>query len=420
MVFPVLNYLYALIVRMFRKVAWFLFFAVLAVSCLEDPDCYNLNNNVVGISFRKLFDGKADTVALIAVRSDDTDSMFYTQRYANGILFPLNYLQNQTTIYFDRPDGTTQQITLGYSAKSQFVSADCGERYVLSDLELFDNTFPAADFDSVRLLSPTLTKNPSTNIYIYRCPRNNFVKVGFRQLMMDTFSIGKPVATIVNGISADYAGLVFPADTLDAVKLPVNPASNMTTFSIDLPSGAKALPLSYTRYTSELFTKCGTTNLYGSLALVEPDPFVKILRDTLQDPAVTNVIIQRCPDTNLMKIVFKKSSATNANNDTVSIKKITLDYSAVPLYENTNQTTVSLPLNINANSTTFTFEFAGGVKTLTVNYTRTPVTYHSECGVSTVITAMTVANSDFTTPPPALKNADIKFPIVTNLEIVNQ
>jgi hypothetical protein len=385
----------------------------LAISCLDSPDCYNLNNSTVGIGFRKMYDGKADTVALISVRATDTDSVFYPYKLVNGILFPLDFTADRTFLYFDQPDGT-RQLTLSYTSQAQFVSEECGERYILDDLGVVSH-----EFDSVRVLSSTITRDPSTNIYIYRCPINDRAKFTFHQLYADKDTVGKPLKVKVNGIYADYAGLVFPEAEESSYRLPVNPSSNTTEFTFDFPEGQQSISIGYQQYFRTLFSVCGEQALYGGVKVLSSDfPITKLRRDTLQDPPITNVLFQKCPTNNLMKLVFKKSSATNANNDTVAINRIRADYTTEVFYEDSEVTTVTLPLNIDADETTFTFEFEGGNKELTVSYVRTSKVYHELCGATTEMASLAVVSSDFLTPIK-VTNTAIKFPTVTNLEVVN-
>ena len=85
---------------MIRKVAQYSFFALLAVSCLDKPDCYNLNNNVIGISFRKIADNRADTVALLGITVNGTDSVFYPDVLATGLELPLDVLSAESNVSF--------------------------------------------------------------------------------------------------------------------------------------------------------------------------------------------------------------------------------------------------------------------------------------------------------------------------------
>ena len=45
-----------------KRTGWFIFFLILAASCLDDPDCFQLNNNYLGISFYVMGSGGADTL----------------------------------------------------------------------------------------------------------------------------------------------------------------------------------------------------------------------------------------------------------------------------------------------------------------------------------------------------------------------
>jgi len=390
-----------------------LLFGGLAISCLDSPDCYNLNNSTVGISFRKLFDGKSDTVALLAVRANDTDSVFYPYKLATGILFPLDFTTDHTYLYFDQPDGT-RQLTLTYSSKVQFVSEECGERYLLSGLGV-----EYSDFDSTRILTSTITRDPSTNLYLYRCPVNDLAKFSFTQLYADTDTVGKALKVEVDGISADYAGAIYPAAEESAYRLPINPASNTTEFTFNFPDGPKSITLQYEQSFRTLYAICGEQAFYGNVQIVDSDfPITKLRKDTLQDPPITNVLFQECPTTNLMKLVFKKTSAANANNDTVQVNRVLADYTSEVFYENAEVTTLILPLNMNAQQTTFTLELADGNKLLTVSYETSSKVYHEACGPTIEISALAVESADFLTAPK-VTNTSIKFPTVTNLEVVN-
>ena len=59
-----------------KKVAWFVFFAIIAVSCLDEPDCFQLNNNVVIVAFG-IVGGGADAIALNGITAPGVDGVFY-------------------------------------------------------------------------------------------------------------------------------------------------------------------------------------------------------------------------------------------------------------------------------------------------------------------------------------------------------
>src|SRR5688572_1373318 len=128
---------------MIKHTRWFIFFLLMAVSCLDEPDCFSLNNNIIGISFKKMLTGAADTVAVLSIKAEGFDSLFAEERLINGISLPLNYFQQNTSFIFEGVDKQTHYLNLDYSAKAQFVSEECGERFVLADLKIGSH-----DFDS--------------------------------------------------------------------------------------------------------------------------------------------------------------------------------------------------------------------------------------------------------------------------------
>ena len=137
--------------KMIKKSTWIILFLLIPASaCLDEPDCYSLNNYIIGISFRKLADSTADTVGFTSIRIANPEILFKDDTVSK-IYIPLNYFQNETTFLFDHPDNT-QILRLGYTSQVQFVSEGCGERFVLSNLRVLEHSF-----DSIRIL----TTNPS-------------------------------------------------------------------------------------------------------------------------------------------------------------------------------------------------------------------------------------------------------------------
>lgn len=123
------------------------FFVLIMMSaCLDEPDCYNLNNYLVGISFKKLVDSSTDTLVVRNIRTEEPPVLFSDSAGISRIVLPLNYFEDETTFYFESAD-TTRVLRLGYTSQAQFVSENCGERFVLSDLRVLEDSF-----DSVRLV----------------------------------------------------------------------------------------------------------------------------------------------------------------------------------------------------------------------------------------------------------------------------
>jgi hypothetical protein len=132
---------------MVNKIAWFLVFFVLMAGCLDEPDCYNLNNDFVGISFKKLADSRADTVSFIGYGTLEPPLIFSGDTTISKVKLPLDYFNDETTYFFSNAD-TTRFLKLGYLSQAQFVSENCGEKFVLSKLRVLEHSF-----DSVRVLS---------------------------------------------------------------------------------------------------------------------------------------------------------------------------------------------------------------------------------------------------------------------------
>jgi hypothetical protein len=60
-----------------KKTGLFAFTLIVAVSCLNEPDCYQLNNDTVVIYF-KIIGGGNDAYQLTSIQSPATDIIFYS------------------------------------------------------------------------------------------------------------------------------------------------------------------------------------------------------------------------------------------------------------------------------------------------------------------------------------------------------
>lgn len=402
---------------MIKKVAWFLFFALLAVSCLDEPDCYNLNNNVIGISFRKLADNKADTVAMVGVTIDGTDSVFYPFRLVTGVELPLNFYASESEISFQRLNrdaAITDRLLLAYRSQIQFVSEDCGERFLISNLEVLES-----DFDSIQVVNASPGNTTSTNLVVYRCPQTDLMRVGFRQLNMDEDSIGTLMDVFVDGILTDFSpDVLYPDDTASAFLLPLNPAATSARYDFDFTSGSGHVTMGYRTVETTRYNLCGTQLFFADLAVVDSD-FDKaiVVKDSIQDPPVTNILLQRCPDTNLVRIAFREEAGEGAANVPVGVTGITADYTTETFYPNATVSSVTLPLNDQADVTRFSIAFEEGVVDIELGYARNPVVYHDVCS-GMQINTLQVISSGFISPPQVL-DEEIRFPANTvNVAIV--
>lgn len=148
---------------MVNRYAWFVFLLLIMTGCLDEPDCYLLNNNIIGISFKKIEDSRADTVAITRFGTLEPPLLFSNDTTLTRIYLPLNYFQDETAYFFEDSEGP-QILRLGYVSQAQFVSEDCGEKFVLSTLRVLEHSF-----DSVRLVTDTPTREGSAiNIEIFQ------------------------------------------------------------------------------------------------------------------------------------------------------------------------------------------------------------------------------------------------------------
>src|SRR5688572_14463710 len=123
-----------------KKLGWFAFFLIFFASCLDDPDCYQLHNDIVGVTFRVMGTGKGDSVF---VKNAETQNFDHKPSYS----YQLNYFVEAATIPFIGKD-KTNFLSFAYTVKNQFISEDCGSAFVLSGLNIFQH-----DFDSARVIS---------------------------------------------------------------------------------------------------------------------------------------------------------------------------------------------------------------------------------------------------------------------------
>lgn len=144
------------------KRIFFLVLSGLAVNaCLDQPDCVRLNNNRAGIAYKYLTDGSNASLQFDSIWAVGSADTIYDQRLS-AFVIRLNHFAEQTTVKF-ADDEATDSIVFEYSSQVQFVSEDCGERYVLSNLRVVKHTF-----DSLRIVGDTPAKdNNARNIEIY-------------------------------------------------------------------------------------------------------------------------------------------------------------------------------------------------------------------------------------------------------------
>ena len=413
-----------------KKAHWFIIFLLFAISCLDEPDCFRLNNNIIGIAFKKMYDGKADTVGLIDIQALSAPNIrFVSSPYTDEVYLPLDFFNKQTAFTISTIDGV-RHLLFGYDVKTQFVSDDCGARYVLSNLQLLED-----DYDSVRLVSNApYVSAAGVHLQVYRCPRTNLMKVAFQQLQGET-SVALSPKTSADGILPDYRGAVFQDIAEHTVALPLNPDKSETRFVFNFRDyESQAIKVKYDRTAwGEYQPKyCASKNLmaYHNLDTVSSDfDSLRIFKDTIQDPPVTNVVVYRCPDMNLVRLSFRTAAPVRA--DPLPIRQIrnnrgnvvfgadTTEFFTLPLLTG-NDVSTGQPYT----QTEFTFEFTDGTpdKNLTITYEQqnAGLTYKA-CSALPKLINLAISATNFTSGPttptylPTLNNT--VFPPSTNFEI---
>lgn len=148
------------------KNAVIIFLGLMAFACLEEPDCLRSGDSLLVINFKKLSDGKADTVAVYKIVGEGADSVFYLQQPVDALDLiskpnvRVNPFANETlfTFYFETGEKT---LRIGYKTEAQFISEECGSEQVYYDLAIIET-----QFDSVRVVNNRLSTSGATNIEI--------------------------------------------------------------------------------------------------------------------------------------------------------------------------------------------------------------------------------------------------------------
>lgn len=280
------RYLCQLLMCKVRKRAVILVLWALFAACLDQPDCYNLTNNTVNISYRKIFDGALDTVAIESVTITGIDSVF--EGTEKAVTIPLDFKNTGVSVVLDALEGT-RLIDLGYKVQPQFVSEECGPRFAFSQL-----TASSPSGDSVRVLSGT-PGGAASHVAIYRCPRNNFVRLAFKQVV-DEDDVKDTVS--VADIATDFeAHTYYPVSgALSYMNLPLNldATSTQVTLNLSNPDRVATLTFTYDLVRKTVFEICGEQTFIANVQ-VSSDIFdfkaietSRYVSDSIYDPPKIN------------------------------------------------------------------------------------------------------------------------------------
>lgn len=266
-----------------NKTGLFVFVSIFAVSCLSQPDCYQLNNNTV-VAYFKIVGGGNDVVRVTRIQSPEALSLFVGDTTVSAIALPLNP-KSEETLYEIQGLTATNTLDFAYKRQAQFVSEACGERFYYQNLVVPDH-----NYDSVRVVNPIPSPTPlpsgAKTIEIFRCAVTNQMRVTFT------------AETVVEQITADYAvSTTLPSGNLKDFVLPLNPstapADSTTTFVFRLQNNVtKKLKVRYARTGKEFGKACGLQMFLHSLHINRQVTDLKtttVKADSLQDLPVINL-----------------------------------------------------------------------------------------------------------------------------------
>ena len=260
-----------------KKLSWFAFLSFIALSCLDQPDCFQLNNDTIVVNFKVIGFG-SDILDFTGISISGSNSVLAGDSVATRVALPLNPLSTHIDYTFTTAKGDSI-IRLDYERQVQFVSADCGERYVFSHLNVTESSF-----DSINVVNGTPTTVPSSNIDIFRCPVTNLMGV--------TFATAVDIKTITVD---DSLVLVDTGPEATRYVLPLNTKNDTTNFKIEYADGtSKNLSVTYTITQKLLADLCGFQNILEGLLVARPKTdytTVAVSNDKIQDLPVSNLAI---------------------------------------------------------------------------------------------------------------------------------
>jgi hypothetical protein len=410
-----------------KKASWFLIFLFFAVSCLDDPDCYLLNNDVVGITFRVLGSTTADSVTVNRFTLND-NLVFDGDTTITAIYIRADRFNPVSLIKLTNPDGE-KLMDLSYRVQVQFVSEECGPRYVLSELAARDH-----NFDSLNVINPSPGRDAGVNIIAYRCPNADTIELKLLQLTLPKTgaSSSRPISALFNSISYEGSPDFYAGKRAATVRLPIDLNSDQLTYTFSFADDfgydkpVRDLPISYVRTTEKRYEQCGEQTFVTDLEIVDgavpfdvvsiPTNSDDVAQNVVTDPIQTNFNVYRCPPTNIVQLAFVTEGTTQLNS--TELTSVTADYTDKIFYADTTLSRIQLPLNPNGTSTQFTIEANGFSRVITLNYTwsaprTTLFAAGSSCLTRQVITNLSVTtNTDAAVTEPA-----VLFPAVTNVNV---
>ncbi|HMP98139.1 MAG TPA: hypothetical protein PKC24_00070 [Cyclobacteriaceae bacterium] len=273
--------------KAFFRAFTFLFSVWLLGACVNEPDCLDQRITDVQFAFRKMFDGRADTVFISGIQIEGRPEIFWPNRLSAGVIMPMNPYGNEIRYFIEQASGT-KQLDLTYNRRLQLITEDCGERILLEDVQIV-----AHNFDSVRVINLEQS-NPVARVEIFRCPQPRDFRFIFRTFDANDNKISEQV--LVESISANFIEEpILSNANIRAANLPLNLNDDVAAYYFEFPSGARdTLFISYNALQRNLFKVCGATTLYNQLDVVYSTfGETVVVRDSIREPAIINIEIFR-------------------------------------------------------------------------------------------------------------------------------
>jgi hypothetical protein len=403
----------------------------LGASCLDNPDCFQLNNNILGVSFKVIGSGAADTLTITRINASSGSGLTLTDTTkktgSNNLSLPLNNFVDTTAFTFYTTRGQ-KFLSVGYQVKTQFVSEDCGSKFVLSDLKVVRH-----NFDSVRVVSSSpATASGGSNVEIYRCPVTNFFGITHYQL---TYSSNKKASVVStkpyeNIQAVNTSGGILQSSSTGTTLLPVDLKNDSTNYVFRVDSEvAKHLKVTYTKTSEVRYRACGEQTYITNLKIKSTDfDSISFAQDangnavtSLSDPAKISLRVFDCPDLKQMQVVFRKRVNATTLADTVAVvKRARADFMTEDLIpvDTTAASAMILPLNPSATQVTYQVELKGGkVISFTLTYSVNNTFFKKACSDIPLIFGL-AKQGDNANVNVVQNGTIIQYPPVTNLEII--
>jgi hypothetical protein len=144
------------------------FLAITAMySCEKDDFCVEANTPKLIIRYLDFADqANFKSVTLDFIYANDLGS--YTESVGistDSIAIPLDFLNNQTTYYFQKENESAEEINFTYTRENIFVSRSCGFKVNYKDLNLTQITNHW--IQKITIENPSITDEQNAHLYIY-------------------------------------------------------------------------------------------------------------------------------------------------------------------------------------------------------------------------------------------------------------